>query len=100
MSSPGTYKHLIANQNEYLNNVVNIPVASLSNDFFHADVKNKEEDTLNDVIHKSELFISIKPTTLANSISSLAKQTQKKLPCGLSTTCQSGKVKISQTNTS
>ena len=62
MSSPDTYKHLIANQNEYLNDIVNIPVIGLPNEIFSVDVKNEDGETLNDVIHESELFVSVEAT--------------------------------------
>jgi hypothetical protein len=62
MSSPDTYKHLIADQNEYLNDIVNIPVIGLPNEIFSVDVKNEDGETLNDVIHESELFVSVEAT--------------------------------------
>eukprot|EP00978_Attheya_sp_CCMP212_P040373 scaffold219672_cov51-Attheya_sp.AAC.1 len=62
MTNPDTYKHLIADQNEFLSDIVNIPVIGLPDQAFDKTTKNEEGDTLREYLHKTDLFVGIERT--------------------------------------
>jgi hypothetical protein len=68
MTNPDTYKHLIADQNEFLSDIINIPVIGLPDTAFDSDHTNEAGDTLKESIHNSELFVGIEKTNRTHDL--------------------------------